>query len=548
MSRAALLTSCLIARLAPGRASRLAPRFAALPACLVALVASLAIAAGAGAAVPAAPTVPWTPVPLPWGSSGAVYDVYGFGATSLAATGDDGRVAVTRDGGRSWKVVVPSGFSATVFTSIVLGGDGQGALASGGLLLVTGDGGATWRRAVYDGPGPGAATINDIGLRGARLIAVGDNGLIMSSTDSGATWRRMTSPTGSTLTSVAIAGDGTAVAGSRAGEILVEGADGWFVAGSASGAVTSVAAAADATWNDGRPDLVAASGSDVLGSDDALTFASLPGLPDPSSQPWAGVAWTGVPADSLLIAGGQRAGFFETQSHDWLAGLTGLGTARVAVASAAQSVAYLLGADGSLVRTLSAGREPATATLGNKRIKVGVKSRLTATVRIGAPGKLLLRSRVPGRGWVTERSVSWSSGDWTRRLVFSLKPTLTHEYSLSFQYGGAMVLLTQPVRLDVVPRVGTTRSSYVLRRGSVFRFSGVVKPTLKGERVYLYTDRGGRWRPVSLQRSVKLRNGRSWTSRSFGTPKRETYHLRARLKATKKHAAAWSRVVTVKIR
>jgi hypothetical protein len=51
-----------------------------------------------------------------------------------------------------------------------------------------------------------------------------------------------------------------------------------------------------------------------------------------------------------------------------------------------------------------------------------------------------------------------------------------------------------------------------------------------------------------MQGSVKLRDGRTWTSRRFGTPKAETYHLRAHLPRTRAHAEAWSRVVTVTIR
>jgi hypothetical protein len=66
--------------------------------------------------------------------------------------------------------------------------------------------------------------------------------------------------------------------------------------------------------------------------------------------------------------------------------------------------------------------------------------------------------------------------------------------------------------------------------------------------VELLTDRGGKWRPISLQTAVKLVEGRTWTSRPFGTPTRETYRLRAHLKGTSKHAEAWSRIVTVTIR
>ena len=115
---------------------------------------------------------------------------------------------------------------ATAFTAIALDGTGHGAVASGGLLLVTSDGGKTWHAPSYVGPAPSAA-INDIALRGSLVVAVGDEGMIYASDDAGATWRRVRSPSDEALTSVAIAGDGTAVAGSAAGEILVGSGENW---------------------------------------------------------------------------------------------------------------------------------------------------------------------------------------------------------------------------------------------------------------------------------------------------------------------------------
>ncbi|MGE5229052.1 MAG: hypothetical protein ACM3MJ_04950, partial [Deltaproteobacteria bacterium] len=260
------------------------------------------------------------------------------------------------------------------------------------------------------------------------------------------------------------------------------------------------------------------------------------------------VAWSGVPARSLLIAGAQQAGFFQTVDQSWVAGASGASGAARAVTPAGQSVGYVLGADGRLVRTLSAGRTPATATLGKSRITVGGSTRLTATVSVGAPGTVLVRTRVPGGAWQTLQSVPWTAADWGRELSIPLNPTLTHEYGVWFWYGGSETQLTQPVVLTVVPKVFTAKARYDLRRGAIFRFSGTVSPRLRGESIELLTDRGGKWRPISLQTAVKLVEGRTWTSRRFGTPTRETYHLRAHLKGTKKHAEAWSRIVTVTIR
>jgi photosystem II stability/assembly factor-like uncharacterized protein len=494
-----------------------------------------------------AATTPWSPVASPWGSSWAVNDVYAFGATGLAAAGDDGHIGITRDGGGSWSVVVPGGLESAVLTSIAVDSFGHGVVVSGGVLRVRDDWVSAWHKPSYNGPAPREA-INDVALRGSLGVAVGDDGLILTSEDAGATWSTPDSPTSSSLTSVAIAGDGTAVAGSAAGEILVGGAVDWAIVGTVAGRVTSVSASTDPAWGDGQPDLFAATGGDVLGSDDALTFTSLPGLPDLSSQSWPAMAWPGLPDGSLVLAGSPNTGFFEPVTQLWLSGSTGLNGTACAVAPGSQSVAYVLGTDSRLVRTLSAGREPAAIRLSRARILVGASSRLTATVRVGAPGVVRLRQRVPGRSWSTVQKVSWTSADWGRSLSFLLKPRLTHEYRLDFEYGQTTTALTGPAKIVVTPKISTTTASLSLRVGAVYRVSGSVTPTLRGETVYLYTDRGGSWRPVSLGGSVSLRDGRTWASRQFGTPKAETYHLRARLRSTSTHGEAWSRIVTITVR
>ncbi len=501
-------------------------------------------AAVATASAPAATASPWAPVQSPSAGAWNAHDAYAFGARDLALAGD-GHIAVSRDAGATWKVVVPRGYDATAFTAVAFGTSGRGVAASGGLLLASSDWGATWAPAAYVGPGP-TASVRDVAMRGSRAVAVGDGGMIMTSSDSGATWQAAASPTTSALTCVAIAGDGTAVAGSDAGEVLV-GATAWNVAAVAAAPVTGVTAASVAVWGDGQPDLFAATGHDVLGSDGALTFASLPGLPDLSAGSWPAIAWAGQPERTLIVAGAGEAGSFGS-SRSWAPGPTGLlGGVVTATAPGGQSVAYLLGADGQLLRTLSAGGDPATVTLSKSRVVAGAKTRLTATVHVATAGTVTLRSRVPGRAWTTLRTLTWAAGDWDRRVTLSLSPSLTHDYRLQFTYGGTTVDLAPPAQVTVVPRILTARSRYDLRRGAVFRFSGSVAPKLGRERVELYTDRGGSWRPVSLQHSVALAKGRTWTSRKFGTPKRETYHLRAHLTRTRTHAEAWSRVVTVAI-
>lgn len=535
--------SCL-ARSRCERSWRVGALVATLALALLTLGAAAPWAGAAGVARGASAPVPvWAPLPIADGGSWTVHDVAAFGEDGLALAGD-GHVALSTDGGATWKVVVPKGYQGTAFTSVAFNTAGRGIIASGGLLLVTADWGETWAPPAFAGPGP-TGSIDDVALRGGVAVAVGGGGMILASSDAGATWQLETSPATGTLTSVAIAGDGTVVAGSDAGEIRLRNST-WALAGSVGAPVTGVAAAAAVTWGDGQPDLFVATGHDVLGCDDGATFAPVAGLPDLSAASWPLLAWAGRPDRALLVAGSPDAGFFGPGT-EWVSAATGLGAPVRAAAPGAQSVAYLLDAGGALVRTLSAGREPAALGLSKRRVTVGSSTRLSATVRIAAPGALLVRSRLPGGSWSTARTISWSAADWQRQVQVTLQPSLTHDYTLAFRYGGTTTQVAPVLRVTVVPRMTTSKARYDLHRGQVFRFSGSVSPQLSGERVELYTDRGGRWRPVSLQPSVKLRSGRTWTSRLFGTPKAETYHLRAHLKSTSRHAEAWSRVVTVSI-
>jgi len=512
----------------------------------IAMLAAVAVLA-LSVATASAGAAPWTAVPSPWSAGAVVSDVAVFGAAGIVVAGDEGRIYMTRDAGATWDVVVPAGQRATVFTAVALNASGQGAAASGGLLLVTDDGGSNWRAPTY-GAGGGPTSVNDLAIRGESAVAVCDAGVIVESEDGGQTWSRAASPATSDLTAVAIAGDGTAVAGGSGGEVLVRSAGVWTLASTASAPVSSVAASVTPAWADGTPDLFAAAGAAVLGSDDAVAFAPLAGVPDLTGPGTPQLAWAGVPSPMLLVAAGTGAGFSLPATGLWRAGAAGVPQALRAAAPGAQSVAYILSADDRLVRTLSAGLDPATLTPGRSRLVAGQSTRLRATVDVGATGTLRLRARLRGGAWQTLRSVDWRATDWGRTIAFDASPTLTRDYRLEFKYGGTVTQLTPAATVVVAPKITTARSRYVLRAGSVFRFSGRVSPALRGERVELLTDRGGGWRPVSGSARVRLRDGRTWTSRAFGTPKAETYRLRARLPGNAKHAEAYSRIVKVTIR
>lgn len=516
-------------------------RHAVLP-LLLALVALwwLATPAPAGAA-------PWAVVPAPWTARDFVGDVWSFGSTGIAAAGEGGRIYLSRDAGRTWDVIVPPGRQATVFTAVAFTSSGAGAVASGGLLLVTADGGASWSTPTY-AEGSGPASVNDLAMRGSSAVAACDGGVILESADGGQTWSRTNSSATSDLTAVAIAGDGTVVAGSSGGELLVRTSGAWTTATGPAAPVTSVAASSVTVWGDGIPDLFVASGGAVLGSDDGVLFTPLAGVPDLGSLGAPLLAWVGEPSPHLLVAVGGQAGFSLPATGDWRSAESGAGEASHATASGGQSVAYVLGGDGRLVRTFSAGLEPATLVPGRSRLTAGQSTKLRATVFVGARGTVRLRSRPPGGAWQTVRAVTWRVADWGKALSFDASPSLTREYRLEFVYAGAATQLSPVATITVAPRIKTARSGYTLRVGAVFRFSGTVAPSLRGERVQLLTDRGGGWRPVSGQSWVRLQNGRTWSSRAFGTPAAETYRLRAYLPATGKHAASYSRIVKVTIR
>ena len=489
----------------------------------------------------------WSPTVRPWSPGWEVTDIAAFRPTGLVAVGAGGHIAVSRNGGATWTVTVPSGHSATVFGAVAFNNAGHGVVASGGLLLVTGDDGRTWYTPTFAGAGPGAL-IRDVAMAGAVAVAVGDGGVIVSSTDSGATWSRPVSPTSDDLVAVAVAGDGTAVAGASTGALLTGKGATWSLAGNAGAAVTAAAAVPTPAWGDGRPDLLVGTAEQALGSDDALTFTSLSGTPVIYSVPWHDLAWVGRPGGSFLLSGAGDAGFFSTLSADWLPTQTGLAGSAGAAAPGTQSIAYVLGPDGRIARTLSSSRVPAVTRLSAQRITIGRRVSFTAIVSIAAPGRVQLERRIPGKAWQTAKAMTWTTGDWHKSLTLDLRPTLNQEFRVRFTYGGATTTLAPVRRLVVRPRLTPASLRYTRRIGDVYRFAGSVSPRLLGERIDLYTDRGGRWRPVSGQESVALRDGRQWTSRAFGTPKAETYHLRAHVSATARHGEAWSPVVTVVIR
>jgi hypothetical protein len=100
-------------------------------------------------------------------------------------------------------------------------------------------------------------------------------------------------------------------------------------------------------------------------------------------------------------------------------------------------------------------------------------------------------------------------------------------------------------------RVSTT--SIRLARASTYRVSGSVAPRKVGGGVEVWTDRAGNnklgsWHRITVGGYVNLVNGTSFTTRSFGTPVRETYHLKIRMAGDSQHLQGWSPRITVTVR
>jgi len=139
---------------------------------------------------------------------------------------------ITRDGGRTWKetrIYDPADFRGVVpeFLSIRFA-DRRRGLAIGSLLnsrgdvvdsliMRTADGGETWRRVSV----PARVELFHLDFNGSdRAWVVGDEGLILASTDSGATWKVQTSGTKMPLYNVDFRDDEEGYAVGKAGTIL----------------------------------------------------------------------------------------------------------------------------------------------------------------------------------------------------------------------------------------------------------------------------------------------------------------------------------------
>lgn len=138
----------------------------------------------------------------------------------LVAAGDRGRILVSEDEARTWKVASTPTY--LTLTSLAFSDPATGfATGHQGALLRTEDGGRTWKQAEVDMKEKPA--LFAVRVEGDRGIAVGAYGAYLETTDGGRSWKsRQIGPADfdKHLTGIAVAGAGRIVISGEAGTLL----------------------------------------------------------------------------------------------------------------------------------------------------------------------------------------------------------------------------------------------------------------------------------------------------------------------------------------
>ena len=234
---------------------------------------------------PRAAAAVWSPVPMPPGRRVDRARRLRVRQTGLVLAGDGGHVAVTRDG------VAPGGTSSSTASRAPCAAVAHD-LRTRRRRLRRPRAGDRRRRGVGQAAmsaAPARAPESPTSPCAAQGFAVGEGRDDLASADAGVTWRRETSPTSSPITHVALGGTAPpSPAPSPARSSSAAPARGRLPAG--AGPAVTGSPPRGPSGATARRTSTSASGADVLGSDDAFTFASLPEPPQPSTQPWSALA------------------------------------------------------------------------------------------------------------------------------------------------------------------------------------------------------------------------------------------------------------------
>jgi len=164
------------------------------------LPAALCVVALAACAPPrSAPPLRWAVEPLVSGVAASLRGLSVVDARVAWASGSDGALGVTSDGGATWSFRAPAGLETRDFRD-VHGFSAERALAlavgSPGLLVETTDGGATWVERYRDERPE--IFLDGLDCAGARCVAFGDpidgRFVLLLSEDAGRSWRALAGP------------------------------------------------------------------------------------------------------------------------------------------------------------------------------------------------------------------------------------------------------------------------------------------------------------------------------------------------------------------
>jgi len=520
---------------------------------LVAVAVALAVAGGAAAALAspaAASSAPaWTKLTDPFPAGVTLRSVATFGPSGVALLGSSRSIAISVDGGTTWKLHITSGGQALQALAFADANDGFAAGPAGTILEST-NGGATWA----PDPSSSLGTFSAVAASARLICALGATSITATTTPAAPSWTAE-QPLTTNLSSIVCDVAGFAAAGGAGGTIMTRSAATspatWTTLTSlpADDNVVALALAPTPVWGNGTPDLFAVSASDVQGSDDqGASFTALPTRPaSASGSTQLSAAYLGGPHPRLLVGG--QAGLlerYELGSGTWDVARGPLAGAIIACATGPGSVAYALSAAG-IERTLSYGDPASTLTATPATVTAGAKVHFAISSPIMADGTLILDGRPAGGSWQQMVSRSWSSSLPNFPAV-SDSPQRTTLYRLGFVYAHKTAMTSPAVTVGVRPDIVVNQSSLHLRKGAAYRLTGHVFPAENGASVAVWTNRGGAWHKCTTGGTVQLSGGSTFRTRLFGTPKRESYLLQVRISADRLHLAAVSLLVRVAIR
>jgi len=546
------LTARVIVRTVAGTALALAGALAlcALPAWSAASAptgaASTTAATALRAAVVATSGQAWQKVADPFVPAAGARAIATFGSAGVAVAGTGGKIAVSTNGGASWTLrSLPAGGSPVTAVAFSDAHHGWALDTTDGVIDETTDGGVTWTADPQTGTFAALAAAS-----AAPLVCVLTPASVLTATSVAApNWTSeasTVSPFPATSPSIVAGAGGFAAAIDAAGTLITRASDGTWTSQTGPGSAV-LALTPSPVWGNGVPDLFAITAGDVQGSDDqGGSFQDL--TPPATASSLLSGAVLGSPRPQLLVTG--QSGLLERYlltSGTWATDNGPLTGTLLASAAGPGGAAYALSSDGHVERTLSYGATPFSLSASAGTVTAGSAVRFTVASGVRAPGTLALQARPAGGAWKTAHAWAWKSIPPKPGAV-SLKPLATTQYRLGFLMGGRTVAVSGTVSVSVRSRISVARTTFGLSRGATYRVTGTVYPAQAGRSVTIWTTRGGAWHQVASGGVVALVHGTTFTTRLFGTPLRETYHLQVRLGASSSRLAAVSPLIKVTVR